>query len=374
MPRDVGDVVRGLVQVVLQRGEAGELHHNAAESNEKPNAEQDVGDVATTEGGAEWGGRVWVGWRGCGGGCEAAARCANPPPTPPTHLVARRLAVVCLVGVADGVVEVGSMVWLSGWEVRKRVLVCRRKKTFFDHSPIENLKRRGAIGPAPPQLPLSPRLPVAITQWERVCGEPQPTMLATAANLWHQYLAALSTHPHTVRSATSFILFFVSDAAAQALSSRRSRRARRAPPTTWHWSARFALFGAIIHAPACAAFFEVLDALLPSTSAGTVALKIAADRAFFTPLLLAAAIGWMQLTGGATTTAALRAIGARLPRTWLLSCAVWVPAHAIGFARVPLHLRVLYVNGIALVWNVGLAALAAPPVLPITLPGSPHEK
>ena len=271
------------------------------------------------------------------------------------------------------------------WEVRKRVLACPRKKTLFSITPrIGEPKTETGASAAPVSSAPRPRRvsPVTATQRERVCGAretkryPHTTMLLTAAllALWSDYLTALSTHPHTVRSATFFVLFFLSDAAAQALSNRRRRRARRSPPATWHRSARFALFGATIHAPACAAFFEALDGVLPSTSAGTVAVKIAVDRAFFTPLLLAAAIGWMQLTGGATTTAALRAIGARLPRTWLMSCAVWVPAHAFGFARVPLHLRVLYVNAIAICWNCVLSLVAAPPVLPVTLPGSPHEK
>lgn len=194
--------------------------------------------------------------------------------------------------------------------------------------------------------------------------------------LWPRYLAALATHPTLTRSATSFALFFASDAAAQALlAARKRRRARRTPGPTLERSFRFAAFGALIHAPSCAAFFEGLDALIPATTATAVASKIALDRVFFTPILLAAAISWMQLTGGATLAATHRAVSARLPRTWLISCAVWVPAHAVGFARVPLHLRVLYINLVALLWNMVLSAFAAPPVLlPVTLPGSPHEK
>lgn len=201
--------------------------------------------------------------------------------------------------------------------------------------------------------------------------------------LWHHYLAALAAHPVATRSATSFVLFLVSDAAAQALAARRRRRRarRRPPPLQWDRSVRFAAFGAAAHAPACGAFFDALDAVVgPSTSWRSVAIKIVADRVLFTPALLAAAIAWMQATGGASAAATARAVAARLPSTWALSCAVWVPAHAFGFARVPLHLRVLYVNGVALVWNCVLAAVAAPPVLPVVAlvrprgGSSPHDK
>lgn len=58
---------------------------------------------------------------------------------------------------------------------------------------------------------------------------------------------------------------------------------------------------------------------------------------------------------------------ARLARTWLLSCGVWIPAHVVGFSHVPLHLRVLYVNAVALAWNCALSALTAPRLLlPVT--------
>ena len=194
---------------------------------------------------------------------------------------------------------------------------------------------------------------------------------------WRLYLDALTAHPAVTRSLTSVALFAASDAAAQALAP-PPRALRPAPPPMGHRTLRFAAFGGLVHAPACAAFFTALDAALPATTPAAVALKIAVDRVFFTPFLLAAAIAWMQVTGGATAATAAKAVRGRLPKTWALSCVVWVPAHFVGFSYVPLALRVLYINVVALIWNCVLAHLAAtarPPGLPVLAPdGSPHEK
>jgi hypothetical protein len=190
------------------------------------------------------------------------------------------------------------------------------------------------------------------------------------AALAHAYVTMLATRPHATRSATAVLMFFASDAAAQALAARAGGHPRKRGgkgDQDWARSVRFAAFGGLLHAPACAAFFAALDAALPGTSPATVALKIGVDRAFFAPFILAAAIAWMQLTGGATPPAAARAVRARLARTWLLSCGVWIPAHVVGFSHVPLHLRVLYVNAVALAWNCALSALTAPRLLlPVT--------
>lgn len=205
-------------------------------------------------------------------------------------------------------------------------------------------------------------------------------MVALLADAWHAYAAALATHPALTRSLTSCALFAASDAAAQALAPSPPRARRATPPATplGHRTVRFAAFGGLIHAPACATFFAALDAALPETTHAAVAAKIAIDRVLFTPLLLAAAIAWMQVTRGATGAAAAKAVRARLPRAWALSCAVWIPAHWVNFKYVPLPFRVLYINVVALCWNVCLANLAAtarPPGLPVVAAdSSPHEK
>ena len=42
----------------------------------------------------------------------------------------------------------------------------------------------------------------------------------------------------------------------------------------------------------------------------------------------------------------------RLPYLWLVSNAVWPAAHAINFRHVPSEHRVLFVNGVSVLWNV----------------------
>ena len=255
---------------------------------------------------------------------------------------------------------------------------------------------------------------------------------------------SLSYDHLSVRCLMNFIIFLGADALSQSIERtvRRRRRRRRkksivvdpddfnldaaavassssspAPllvPSSGHArSLRFALFGALVHAPACSLFFGALDARLPGKGWREVGLKLAADRATLAPALLFVALLWMRVPVSsllllgeeeegyasassssslppaacletlyeqgrkqnddkATTTSSssserdlVAAAGAdalrRLPRAYSLSCLFWVPAHSLGFAAVPPRWRVLYVALASLVWNCVLARISSEP-------------
>jgi hypothetical protein len=199
------------------------------------------------------------------------------------------------------------------------------------------------------------------------------------------------------------------------------------PPWDHARSLRFGLFGALVHAPACSFFFGALDSRLPGRGWGEVSFKLAADRATLAPALLLAALLWMRAplgllllslsgqeggggggrsaassgagtscletlyeqgktktktkkkekeeegTSGGTSRRELAAtaVGSafddalrRLPRSYLLSCLFWVPAHSLGFAAVAARWRVLYVALASLVWNCVLAGISSEELLP----------
>ena len=56
----------------------------------------------------------------------------------------------------------------------------------------------------------------------------------------------------------------------------------------------------------------------------------------------------------------------RLPYLWLVSNAVWPAAHAVNFRCVPSEHRVLFVNGVSILWNVVVCGVvgrgSSPPV------------
>lgn len=188
-------------------------------------------------------------------------------------------------------------------------------------------------------------------------------------------------------------------------SSSPSSSAPLAPSSGHVRSLRFALFGALVHAPACSLFFGALDARFPGNGWQEVSLKLAADRATLAPALLLVALLWMRLpvallfdeegsSSSASTSlsspACLEALYEqgkkqpnrpgedeeskpvlfaaavddalhRLPRAYALSCLFWVPAHSLGFAAVPPRWRVLYVALASLVWNCALAWISSEP-------------
>ena len=255
--------------------------------------------------------------------------------------------------------------------------------------------------------------------------------------------ASLSYDHLSVRCLMNFIIFLGADALSQSIERtvrRRRRRRRRkknsivvdlddfnnldadltsslsssssssssVPFSGRARSVRFALFGALVHAPACSLFFGALDARLPGKGWREVCLKLAADRATLAPALLLAALVWMRVpvsllllgkedngyssvsssssapaacletlyeqgkamnddkttssTRGDIVAAAAENALRRLPRAYALSCLFWVPAHSLGFAAVPPRWRVLYVALASLVWNCVLARISSEPV------------
>lgn len=200
------------------------------------------------------------------------------------------------------------------------------------------------------------------------------------------------------------------DAAADALTSSSPSSSSPLPSSSGHArSLRFALFGALVHAPACSLFFGALDARLSGKGWKEVCLKLAADRATLAPALLLVALLWMRVPVSSflmldkedkyssvsasslppacletlyeqgrktqsddksnnssnskrdlVAAAAANALR-RLPRAYSLSCLFWVPAHSLGFAAVPARWRVLYVALASLVWNCVLARISSEP-------------
>ena len=239
------------------------------------------------------------------------------------------------------------------------------------------------------------------------------------------------------RSIANFFIFAAADALSQSISARSERRRRRrrrkrqaiesivdlsnslnddelidldaaasSSSSDHARSLRFALFGALVHAPACSLFFGSLDARFPGRSWREVSLKLAADRATLAPALLLVALLWMRLpvsvlffpeqegssssnsTSSAAASACLETLYEqgrkpnnkdttknskkwdlvatatddalhRLPRAFALSCLFWVPAHSLGFATVTARWRVLYVALASLVWNCVLAGISS---------------
>ena len=261
--------------------------------------------------------------------------------------------------------------------------------------------------------------------------------------------ASLSYDHVSVRCLLNFVIFLGADALSQSIARtlrRRRRRRRRkksivvkvddfnlddpddllasssssssttllAVPSSGNArSLRFALFGALIHAPACSLFFGALDARLPGKSWREVCLKLAADRATLAPVLLFVALLWMRVPvslllsereGGSMSVSSTSSSASacletlyeqgrkqnnndskrdlvaaaaadalrRLPRAYSLSCLFWIPAHSLGFAAVPPRWRILYVALASLVWNCVLAGISSE--LPATTAATAREE
>jgi len=61
---------------------------------------------------------------------------------------------------------------------------------------------------------------------------------------------------------------------------------------------------------------------------------------------------WTSLTTTGTLEQALASVQTKLVPTVQKSLILWVPAQYVNFMYVPLELKVLYGNVVALLWNV----------------------
>lgn len=164
---------------------------------------------------------------------------------------------------------------------------------------------------------------------------------------WARYLSALRRDPLLTKSATSGLLSLLSSL----LAARLARTPPRSSAALQELTAGLALRGPAVHA-----FHTLLDrvvfAAAPSQTAPPVVLaKLALDQLLFAPALTAA---YLHLRG-AFADEPLRETAARVRRElWtvmLSNWAVWVPANLVGYAAVPLDLRVAWGSVVGVLWT-----------------------
>jgi len=121
---------------------------------------------------------------------------------------------------------------------------------------------------------------------------------------------------------------------------------------------KFAGFGFAVSGPLLHFWYKLLnDVLPPATTTLLILLRIALDRLLFAPLFFALFHAWNGLIDN-NLEAVPKEIERKVPATVVKAMWLWVPAQWVNFAYVPLPLKVLYGNVVALVWNIYFSSIS----------------
>ncbi|KAJ8901571.1 hypothetical protein NDN08_003779 [Rhodosorus marinus] len=168
-----------------------------------------------------------------------------------------------------------------------------------------------------------------------------PGRLTSAART---YISVLHSHPLRTKVLTATVLYSLSDCIAQAIEGAEMLSYKR--------TIRFSLFGGPFWTPFLHFWYNFIEEVIPQKGFKSIAVAVFVDQGFSTPLYVVVyftADSLMKFQGLRSTTARIRS-GFR--KVVLTTWAFWVPAQLINFGLVPLHLRILAVNLMAIIWNV----------------------
>eukprot|EP00200_Dunaliella_tertiolecta_P008705 CAMPEP_0202374400 /NCGR_PEP_ID=MMETSP1127-20130417/5236_1 /ASSEMBLY_ACC=CAM_ASM_000462 /TAXON_ID=3047 /ORGANISM="Dunaliella tertiolecta, Strain CCMP1320" /LENGTH=352 /DNA_ID=CAMNT_0048971543 /DNA_START=240 /DNA_END=1298 /DNA_ORIENTATION=+ len=126
-------------------------------------------------------------------------------------------------------------------------------------------------------------------------------------------------------------------------------------------AARFLLFSVLLATPVAHQWFNFLDkVILPDapTSPLAVVLKMMSDQFLMTPFMTSVFFAVMTTLEGHPDRA-LTTVKDKIKPTLKANYLLWPAAHLVNFGLVPLDLRILYINIVAIGWTVYLSSAQA---------------
>lgn len=167
---------------------------------------------------------------------------------------------------------------------------------------------------------------------------------------WRRYLANLRTAPLLTKSVTSGALSLLSSV----IASRLSRTPLRTSSALHELTVGLVLRGPFVHA-----FHTALDTVVfaraPDQASPSVVLgKLLLDQLLFAPALTCAYLYLSAAMEDVPLRVTTRKIRRELLQVMMSNWCVWVPANLIGYAFVPLELRVAWGSIIGLAWTTFL--------------------
>jgi len=167
-------------------------------------------------------------------------------------------------------------------------------------------------------------------------------------SLLRAYSSASLRRPYLVGSLTAGTLFGLGDCIAQkAIEKNDGYDVAR--------TARLVVWGSAIFAPLVTRELRLLSRIEFASKPATIAARVAADQLLFTPAVLAGFFTYSALAEGGSTTDVRKKLSDKYQPTLLKNWQLWMPTQIVNFSLVPIQLRTLVINAVALGWNTYLS-------------------
>ncbi|KFB49956.1 pmp22 peroxisomal membrane protein [Anopheles sinensis] len=180
---------------------------------------------------------------------------------------------------------------------------------------------------------------------------PDPSKLepSTVRRIWRLMFGRYLLVTNTVSSG---VLMMLGDIAAQEIEMRRDHAV---PSTGYDWRRVFnmTLVG-ISQGPLHHYLYKWMDVLLPGASVRTVFKKIGIDQFVISPIFIITYLYSAGLLEGASFTTCTDEIKNKYWTIYMADWLVWPPTQFINFYLLSPKYRVLYINGITMLYNVFL--------------------
>lgn len=193
------------------------------------------------------------------------------------------------------------------------------------------------------------------------------TLGLSGTNFLRGYERSMKRNPLATKMATCAVGFGAGDIVAQAVSRKPPMQAAGVPMPERPFVEsldlgrvmRMALFGGVVAAPQMHLFFNWLDkVVMPLTPKHPIAVlsKVCIDQIVNSPLGTMIFFTWTQTLKGQPQNA-VPEITEKLWPTTQASWRLWPAAQAVNFLMVPVHLRIVFINVVAILWTTILSRI-----------------
>ncbi|XP_066509308.1 peroxisomal membrane protein 2-like [Hoplias malabaricus] len=181
---------------------------------------------------------------------------------------------------------------------------------------------------------------------------------AQTTKLLQQYLILLKKYPIITKSVTSGVLSALGNLLSQALESKRNlKKGRPTKEVDLHGPIRFAIYGLVVTGPISHYFYQLLEAVCPSSESNFVLKRLFLERLIFAPAFLLLFFTVMNALEGKSVSDLREKVQTRYWAALKMNWKVWTPFQFININYVPVQFRVLFANLIALFWYAYLASV-----------------
>ncbi|KAK8092376.1 uncharacterized protein PG998_014861 [Apiospora kogelbergensis] len=203
---------------------------------------------------------------------------------------------------------------------------------------------------------------VAKEEGQKATVEPVPVPVAgTVAPLpiWQRlgpltrgaeaYARAQRRRPWVTQVATMLVIYLCADISAQQISGKDEHEYER--------TARSLVIGGVAAIPGHMWFVFLSRNFNYSSKVLSVAVKVAINQAFFTPIFNTYFFGSQALLSGDSLRQSWDRVRATVPVSVVNSCKIWPAVTAVSFAYLPLEYRALFAGVVAVGWQTYLSFL-----------------